>query len=399
MENTVIGVYDSYTQADNALNELLASGFSRDEARLTSGATGEGQPPGAQEGHAHESGIGHFFRSLFGMDEHPDHHDIYSEALQRGSCVLSVNAADDERRDRAVEIMNRYDPVDLDERAAHWRSQGWSGRTEPAAAAASTPDGERNRYVAGTAGTGPDSGQPPQAGAPTGAAAATGAAATAGTETARFPVVEEQLKVGKREVQSGGVRVYQRVTQTPVEQSVPVREEHLNVERHAVDQPASEADLAAFKEGSVELREMAEEPVVSKTARVVEEVVVDKDVSQRNANVSDTVRKTDVEVEPLGAARANRDIDDTAATAEDADFRDHWRNVYGQSGQRYEDYDAAYRYGAGLGGSERFRNYRWSDVEGDVRNDWQTQHPESDWERVKEAVRYGAERGTPGQQH
>jgi len=175
---------------------------------------------------------------------------------------------------------------------------------------------------------------------------------------------------------------------------VQLREEHVNVERRPVDQPATEADLAAFKEGEMELRETAEEPVVSKSARVVEEVVVGKDVTERTENIKDTVRKTEVDVQPLDATRARTDMEDTAATASDADFRDHWRNVYGQSGQRYEDYDAAYRYGANLGSNDRFRNYRWEDVEGDVRSDWEANHPESTWERVKDAVRYGAERVT-----
>jgi uncharacterized protein (TIGR02271 family) len=232
---------------------------------------------------------------------------------------------------------------------------------------------------------------------PPASASAQGTQRTEGTTT--IPVVEESLNVGKREVQRGGVRVYQRTEEKPVEESVQLRQEHVNVERHAVDQPADASTMAAFKEGTVELREMAEEPVVSTTARVVEEVVVGKDVTQETANIKDTVRRTDVEVEQLGASDTGRtattartDIGDTSATMADSDFRSHWQNAYGQSGGRYEDYDAAYRYGADLGGSERFRNYRWSDVESDVRSDWETQHPESAWDKVKDAVRYGAER-------
>ena len=159
MENTVIGVYDSYTQADNALNELLASGFSRDDARLSSGA-GESSSPQARNEHAGESGIGHFFRALFGMEDQPDHHDIYTEALQRGSCVLSVDAHDDEQRERAIEIMNRYNPVDIEERAESWRSQGWTGRAGMAENAPLT-GGE---YVAGSGVAGTGGGEQPERG-------------------------------------------------------------------------------------------------------------------------------------------------------------------------------------------------------------------------------------------
>jgi len=213
-------------------------------------------------------------------------------------------------------------------------------------------------------------------------------------ETARIPIVEEEIKVGKREVQRGGVRVYQRIRETPVSESVTLREEHVRVERHPVDQPASAADMAAFnKEGSMELREMAEEPVVEKSARVVEEVVVGKEVTQQTENINDTVRKTDVEVEQLGAAGSG-----TPTMTDDTDFRTHWQNAYGQSGGRYEDYDAAYRYGSTAAGSERFKNYRWEDAEPDMRSDWERSHPESAWEKIKDAVRYGAERVT-GKQH
>jgi stress response protein YsnF len=84
-----------------------------------------------------------------------------------------------------------------------------------------------------------------------------------------------------------------------VEENVQLREERVHVERNPVNRPASEADFQAFKEGSIELRETAEEPVVSKQARVVEEVVVGKDVTERTQTVRDSVRRTDVEVEEV----------------------------------------------------------------------------------------------------
>jgi len=122
-------------------------------------------------------------------------------------------------------------------------------------------------------------------------------ATTAGT--ASIPIVEEELQVGKREVQRGGVRVYSHVVATPVEEEIRLREEHVRIQRNAVNRPATEADFQAFKEGSVELTETGEEAVVSKQARVVEEVTVGKDVSERTETVKDTVRRTEVEVEEI----------------------------------------------------------------------------------------------------
>jgi uncharacterized protein (TIGR02271 family) len=93
------------------------------------------------------------------------------------------------------------------------------------------------------------------------------------------------------------VRVFTRVSQTPVQEQVQLREEHATIERRPVDRPATEADLAAFKEGSIEVRETAEEPVISKTARVVEEVVVGKEATERTETIDDIVRRTEVEVD------------------------------------------------------------------------------------------------------
>src|SRR5690349_4002335 len=75
----------------------------------------------------------------------------------------------------------------------------------------------------------------------------------ADAERQTLPVVEEQLKVGKRQVEGGGVRVFTHTSERPVEEQVTLREERASVERRPVDRPASDADLAAFKEGSIEV--------------------------------------------------------------------------------------------------------------------------------------------------
>ncbi len=113
-----------------------------------------------------------------------------------------------------------------------------------------------------------------------------------------IPVVEEDIRVGTREVEGGGVRVEQRVEETPVREQVNLREEQVRVERRPTDQSIDATSVSdAFREGSFEVRERREEPVVDKQARVVEEVVVGKDVRNRTETVEDTVRGTDVDVQ------------------------------------------------------------------------------------------------------
>jgi hypothetical protein len=129
MANTVIGVYEFYLQAQGAMDELLASGFAPADVKLKP----HEETPAAREialrpeseSRAASHGIGHFFRLLFGMEEKSEHTDLYSEAVRRGSYVLTATAANDEQSERAADIMNQHDPVDIDERSARWRSEGW----------------------------------------------------------------------------------------------------------------------------------------------------------------------------------------------------------------------------------------------------------------------------------
>ncbi|HEX8423782.1 MAG TPA: YsnF/AvaK domain-containing protein [Pyrinomonadaceae bacterium] len=120
-----------------------------------------------------------------------------------------------------------------------------------------------------------------------------------------IPVVEEELQVGKREVERGGVRVESRVEERPVTEEVQLREERVHVERRPVDRPVTDGDNA-FREGTLEVTERAEEAVVSKTARVVEEVVVGKEVAEHTETISDTVRRTDVDVQEVDTKDSTR---------------------------------------------------------------------------------------------
>lgn len=127
------------------------------------------------------------------------------------------------------------------------------------------------------------------------------------TDDVRIPVIEEEVHIGKRTVEGGGVQVTTSVEETPVTEQVTLRDETVSVERRAVDRPASDADLADMREGVFEAREHREEAVVDKQARIVEEVVVNKEVDQRTEQVQESARRTDVHVEELpGESRTSR---------------------------------------------------------------------------------------------
>lgn len=120
-------------------------------------------------------------------------------------------------------------------------------------------------------------------------------------EELRLPVIEQELRVGKRDILRGGVRVNTRVQERPVSEQITLREEHVVVERRPMDLPVSDAFIDKLPRAAVEVVAQAEEAVVAKQARVVEEVVVRKDVEERIETVRDTLRRTDIDVESLSA--------------------------------------------------------------------------------------------------
>lgn len=189
-----------------------------------------------------------------------------------------------------------------------------------------------------------------------------------------------RLRVGTRPVARGGVRVYRRMSERPVEEQVRLREEHVNVERRAVDRPAGDAS-EAFRDRVIEITEMAEEPVVAKEVRVVEEVVVSKDVRERDEAVTDRVRRSDVEVERM-------------ESSDDEEFRRHWGERGRSGGLAYEQYVPAYQFGRQLG-RDAGAGGEWSVIEPDARRRWEERNPGT-WERFKEAIRYAWEGGRGG---
>jgi uncharacterized protein (TIGR02271 family) len=471
MQHTLVAVFDNRSDAQNAMDELLASGFTSTDVNVSSadptGQTSSLSGDTMRTDERQEEGIGasikHFFSGLFGSDN-DEHASRYSDVVSRGHHVLTLVTQSEPEVERAADIIERFGPVDLDERhdltgsassldpamlaagassgsglqkSSSMSQQSGSGSASYGSGSLSGETGERNSFATQDLNDPVPKGQTFQE--PLGGSMRPGDSLQAGgsqdtniggntLDTSRgstlqggsslqgssdaslggtiqtgsmqrdmgeqlneqrstaIPVVQEELKVGKREVQRGGVRVFSRVVETPVNESVNLREEHVSVERRPVDQPISSADSTAFKEQSIELREKAEEAVVQKSARVVEEVVVGKEASQRQQNIKDTVRHTEVQVESLGAQD------------NDSYFRNDWQTNYSSLGGSYDDYAPAYQYGSQMRSDSRYQNRNWDDVESDLRSDWDTRYGKggsSTWEKMKAAVRRGWDKITP----
>jgi uncharacterized protein (TIGR02271 family) len=377
MSHTLAAVFDNRADAERARDALTAAGIGANSVRLNAATTGSSATTTASTATAstHDESIGdsikHFFSNLFGDD---DERVVYGEAVNRGNLVLTVQTDTQEEIERAADIVEGFGPIDIDEYKSQWQASGWTG-AESLRSGSSAQLGESRQSESLQNGGALLQGS--QQGLSN-----SGSLQRAEVDEQVIPVMQEELKVGKRMVQRGGVRIYQRLVETPVQESVSLREEHVNVERRPVDRPIDPSQVGAFQETSFELRENAEEAVVQKTARVVEEVVVGKEVTQRTDKISDTVRSTQVDVEQLGS------------TNDDEYYRSHWTSNYGNLGGSFDDYAPAYRYGASMRGSDAYRGRSWDEAETTLRSNWESHYPTSTWDKFKAAVKHGWERMT-----
>ena len=266
-DQTIVAIYDSAEHAALAVRDLEAAGVpsgaisQHSGGGLTTGATTTAAPVRDQG----------FWASLFGGEPEYEHDTtVYDRSLEGGSTVVTVKTAD-QHLTQVMDILERHNPVDVDDRAAAY---GLASSEPPTTATASPgiPSG-RNATLPRV-----DEEVIPLS-----------------ADEEVIPLSEEQLTVGKRLVNLGTTRIRRFVVETPVEEAVTLHSEHVSVERRPVTAGSKVAD-ADFTDRTVEVTETAEEAVVGKTARVKEEVVVNKAATDRVETVRDTVRREDVEI-------------------------------------------------------------------------------------------------------
>lgn len=299
--------------------------------------------------------------------------EYYAEGIRSGGTLVSIEVADDDADD-ARRVMEAHAPSDLNE-TGDTQSAGFD-QTADASTVAPIADARRDY---GTGSSNSASIDTPIAYDSTSTTADTSRTPAVAGEEGRFQVVEEDLNVGKRQVQSGGVRVYSTISERPVEEQVRLRSERVVIERHPVNEAVDPSAFNNLQQGAVEVTEYSEEAVVSKTARVVEEVTVGKQVEEHVETVHDSVRRTDVAVEQLGG---NSDYS-TYAT----NFRTDFDTNYASGGYSYDEYEPAYRYGWDLGRDTNYASSDWSGVESQLRSDWETRYPNNSWDRFGAAIK------------
>ena len=257
---TIVAIYDTAAHAELAAADLREAGVPDSAISVHADTFSKaGTTTTTSAAPVREHG---FWSSLFGGE--PDHDtSVYDRSLASGSTVVTVKTPE-AQVSCAMDILESHNPVDIDERASGYGLTQTTTTRQPMAMPTTT----------------------------------TSALATGTGET--IQLAEESLAVGKRVVNRGGTRIRRFVVETPVEQSVTLHDEKVTLERRPVtdERPVTDAD---FTDKTIEMTESAEEAVVGKTVRVVEEVALKKQATDRVETVRDTVRKEEVEIEQIPA--------------------------------------------------------------------------------------------------
>lgn len=258
----IVTLFDSAEHADAAKANLKHAGFLESDISTVSA---NALPRSASA--LREPGL---WQRLFGRGIEEHEASLYAKAVESGGVVLTVRAAQEEIP-KAMGILNQHNVIDVKDRAIDTAT----------VSKAQAP------------------------GIPLGGGPVPVPAKPITTDLGKQQIMrlaEEHLDIGKRLVENGTTRIRRFVTQQQVEQRVTLHEEHADVIRRAVEDPTYVKDVD-WSDQTVEIRETAEEPIVSKNARIAEEILIGKTGSDRVETIRDSVRKQQAQVEKIPADR------------------------------------------------------------------------------------------------
>jgi len=265
---TLVAVFDTPEHARAAIEALKVGGFHEDDIsmfnrdRLTAGA-------GTIATSVRDAGL---WRRLFGGDLYQHEAEVYGDTIQRGGTVVSLRVLDSEVA-HATGILDLHRPIDVADRAV---TSGIApvAKVEAAMAAVAAPI-TTTQTVAVT----------PK---------------IAATHDEVLRLAEEQLQVGKKLVETGATRVRRFTTEREVAQDVTLHEEHAEVLRRAITDPAYVGDID-WSDRAIDVVETAEQALVSKTARVVEEISLKNVGTDHIETVHEKLRRQQAEITRVDA--------------------------------------------------------------------------------------------------
>ncbi|AMG56725.1 YsnF/AvaK domain-containing protein [Pantoea vagans] len=277
---TIVTMFSNISLAEGAKRNLIKAGFLDDDIDIISGERLRTE--------GHEARHPGFWQRLFGNTLEEDQAEVYEDAMRTGGVVLSLRADEDELP-RALGILDAHE--ELTERSAALPDDYApdDGLTAPASGTL-----QENGVID------PLHTDPVHRG--------TARTALTGDESDEdvLRLAEERLEVGKRLVSEGSTRVRRYTVTDRVSENVSLHEQHAEIFRRPVNEAGS-PDQVDWSEKTVEVEETHEQPVVNKTAQIIEEVVLRKEASDRVETINDSVRRQEVDIDHARADHLNAD--------------------------------------------------------------------------------------------
>jgi len=301
MKHTLAAVFETRAEASIAKDELVHNGYDADSIQIHDSGSVAGTAR-INDDASILGNIKHMFIQLIGKD-HADRH-VYAEALNRGHTVLAVDTTTLEAAERAADIIEDFNPIDIDDHETMWRASGWGA---------------------------------------------------------------DALQSGPRTQQ----------TSTGAQQSAP--------EQHGI-RPREDAVVFA----------RAEQVATPGSQQRGDPDAIPPAAAEAVADIQSTIQRSGMRIYPRN--EPNQDtLNILRGNDDDADeeyFRSHWEKTLSYTGGTYQEYDPAYRYGESMAGNPGYKDKPFGEVESELRITWETRHPQSNWDKFKEAVRHGWERIT-----
>src|SRR5690242_19910051 len=292
----LVAIYPTVEEARRVSDRLLAEGLNPADVRLTDATDRTSGEYVAREPHHEPHRERGFFDWLFASDVPEYDRTRYTNYLNENRAAVSVHVPDQTWHDRVIAIMEEFNPIDIEEDGQEIARDSYATSTSALGASSAASTGTTARTDVGTTRTDYAATSRTDLGA-------TGRTGMTNEREEVIPVVKEELEVGKRATERR-YRVRSYVVERPVEKTVTVRDERVEIEHRPISRTG--ADLRMPQEREIEVVERHEEPVAEKRMTANEEIVVRKEVVERPETVRGTVRETKVEVEKEPAVRAVR---------------------------------------------------------------------------------------------
>jgi hypothetical protein len=393
MRHTLVAVFDNRSDAQSALDELLASGFSRTDASLSSAdptgqsnsVTGDNESLEGEREEGFGASIKHFFTGLFGSDTN-EHAMKYSYAVTRGHHVLTLTTESEPEVERAADIIERFGPVDIDERHDQWtRGADSAGVLGAGAASAGVQQSGSMSAQSGNLGSGS-----------TGSSAGSYQGTPPGTEpgSLQFTGHDDRNFFGMQNINDPVPKgqTYEEPMgaseQSGGSMDSATGGNTLSGTQSSAQNPATGSSLQASQSGSLN----QSGSTLQGTASIP---------GSDDTSLGGTARMGSSMQRDTGgsASRGNvRVFSHDAGMRDTYDdyYRNDWNRNYSSLGGSYDDYAPAYRFGSEMRRNEKYRDRDWSDIEHSLRSDWEARNPgASTWEQFKAAVRHGWDKITP----